>query len=93
MQEAVRQVRASGGRLSQLIIHSLWPVPETALRRALAGHERVIVPELNDGQYRLEVERLAFALDPRPQVAGLNRVDGELITPEQIVQAVDGRHG
>jgi 2-oxoglutarate ferredoxin oxidoreductase subunit alpha len=45
--------------------------------------ERVLVPELNLGQYRLEVERLL----PGIPVAGLNRVDGEMISPEQILEA------
>jgi 2-oxoglutarate ferredoxin oxidoreductase subunit alpha len=87
-QEAVTQARAAGMRVSRLTVHSLFPVPESALRRALAAHPRVVVPELNHGQYRLEIERLAYALDPRPEVVGLNRVDGELITPEQIVASL-----
>lgn len=84
MQEAVKAARARGQRVSQLIVQSLWPVPEVALRGALAAHPRVVVPELNQGQYRLEIERLAYSLDPRPEVVGVNRVDGELITPQQI---------
>ncbi len=88
MQEGVALARAQGKKVSQLTVHSLWPVPEHALRAALDAHSRVIVPELNHGQYRLEIERLAKALDPRPQVTGINRINGELITPEQITQAI-----
>jgi 2-oxoglutarate/2-oxoacid ferredoxin oxidoreductase subunit alpha len=93
MQETVRHVRTTGGTVSQLVVHSLWPVPEQALRGALAGHKRVVVAELNSGQYRQEIERVANTLNPRPQVVGLNRLDGELITPEQIERAIDGRDG
>ncbi|MBI5878888.1 MAG: pyruvate flavodoxin/ferredoxin oxidoreductase [Chloroflexi bacterium] len=88
MQEAVADARADGQRVSQLIVQSLWPVPENALRRALAAHRRIVVPELNHGQYRLEIERIAYALDPRPAVSGVNRVDGELIAPRQIQDAL-----
>lgn len=88
MREAVQQARATGKSVSSLVIHSLWPVPERTLRAALQGVTRVIVPELNFGQYRQEVERLALAVDPRPQVVGVNRVDGELIAPEEILQAM-----
>ncbi len=88
MQEAVVSARSRGRRVSQLIVQSLWPVPALALRRALSDHRRVVVPELNHGQYRLEIERIAYALDPRPEVVGVNRVDGELITPQQIQDAL-----
>ncbi len=84
MIQAVRKARASGQRVSMLTVQSLFPVPEQSLRKAMAGVSRVIVPELNFGQYRLEIERIAVTLDPRPQVIGVNRVDGELITPEEI---------
>lgn len=85
MVEAAQHARASRGkRVSTLTIQSLWPLPEKALRDAMHGITRVIVPELNLGQYRLEIERVAYALDPRPQVIGVNRVDGELIAPEEI---------
>ncbi len=88
MIEAARTARAAGKPVSTLIVHSIWPVPERALREALRGVTRVIVPELNFGQYRLEVERLALASDARPQVVGVNRVDGALITPQQIVEMI-----
>jgi 2-oxoglutarate ferredoxin oxidoreductase subunit alpha len=37
---------------------------------------------MNLGQYRREIERLAT---DRQQVVGVNRVDGELISPDQIL--------
>jgi len=67
-----------------LAIQSLWPVPEQAIQAALDGVERVIVAELNLGDYRREIERIAGGR----RVVGLNRVDGELISPEQIVSIV-----
>ncbi len=82
--EAVRHTRAAGKLASSLIIQSLWPLPKRALRESMRGISRVIVPELNFGQYRQEVERIALSLDPRPEVIGVDRVDGELITPQEI---------
>jgi len=82
MREAVQTVRRSGHRISALTIQSLWPVPDAALRRAMDGIERVVVAELNLGQYRREIERLADGRD----VVGLNRVDGDLIAPEQFTE-------
>jgi 2-oxoglutarate ferredoxin oxidoreductase subunit alpha len=87
MEEAVRQARAEARAVSALTLLSLWPLPESALREAMDGVERVVVAELNDGQIRREVERLACE---RIEVAGVHRVDGELITPRQILQEAQG---
>jgi 2-oxoglutarate ferredoxin oxidoreductase subunit alpha len=81
---AVEQARAAGRAVSHLVIASLWPVPEAAIGAALEGVERVVVPELNLGQYRREIERLAG----ERTVAGINRVDGELIGVEEIAEAI-----
>jgi 2-oxoglutarate ferredoxin oxidoreductase subunit alpha len=83
MEEAVRQVRADGDPVSALTLLSLWPLPESALLQAMGAVERVIVAELNDGQMRREVERLACE---DVEVVGVHRRDGELITPQQIVE-------
>jgi 2-oxoglutarate/2-oxoacid ferredoxin oxidoreductase subunit alpha len=84
MREAVAQIRGAGGAVSALTPMSLWPVPETAIREAAEGADRIVVIELNLGQYRREIERLV----PRDvDVRGVNRVDGELIAPEEIVAA------
>lgn len=80
---AVRESRAAGRPLSGLVLQSLWPVPETALRAALDGMDRVIVPELNPGLYRREIERIGSGVE----VVGIERIDGDLITPQQIVEA------
>jgi 2-oxoglutarate ferredoxin oxidoreductase subunit alpha len=81
---AVRSARGAGSAVSSLVLHSLWPVPETAIADALRGIERVVVPELNLGQYRREIEWLAGGRE----VIGINRVDGELIVPEQVLGAI-----
>jgi 2-oxoglutarate/2-oxoacid ferredoxin oxidoreductase subunit alpha len=84
MLEAAQQARARGHTVSTLTIHSLWPVPEEKIAAALAGVERVVVAELNQGQYRREIVRLAGSRE----VIGVNRVDGELISPQEILKYV-----
>lgn len=86
--EAVQQARNQGRKASSLTIKSLWPVPRNAISRALTGIKRVIVPELNLGQYQLEVERAVAQAKPCPEVVGVHRVDGELISPQQISEAM-----
>jgi len=81
---AVRQARREGRALSSVTVHGLWPVPERALRRAVEAHERVLVAELNAGQYRRELARLS----PGRDVRGLCRLDGEIVSPSQVLEAV-----
>jgi 2-oxoglutarate ferredoxin oxidoreductase subunit alpha len=81
---AVERTRARGVAVAGLVVQSLWPVPEAAIGLALEGIGRVVVPELNLGQYRREIERLAGDRE----VVGIGRVDGELVTPEEIGAAV-----
>ena len=91
MLEAIAAKRHENGKVSGLIVHSLWPVPESAIYHAMQGVERVVVAELNLGQYRRELERLLSFLprsDKRPEIVGVNRVDGELITPQEMLEKV-----
>lgn len=81
---AVDLARAAGAPTSLLMIQGIWPVPERAMASALEGVRRVVVPELNLGQYRREVERLAGGCE----VIGVNRVDGELIGVGEILEAL-----
>jgi 2-oxoglutarate ferredoxin oxidoreductase subunit alpha len=80
--EAVQQARAAGTKISMLTVYSLWPVPEEVIRTALSGIRRVVVPELNLGQYRREIERLVCG---QVEIIGVNRVDGELLAPADIL--------
>jgi 2-oxoglutarate ferredoxin oxidoreductase subunit alpha len=84
MREAVQQARGRARKVSALTIHSLWPVPERAIHAAMEGVERVVVAELNLGQYRREVERIGIGQD----IVGLNRLDGELISPDQFLEVI-----
>lgn len=94
VEEAVRLARAQGKRVSSLTLLSLWPMPERPIGEAIFStiqekdEIKVVVAELNDGQLRREVERIVCQ---RPQgsiqVIGVHRIDGELITPQQILQA------
>ena len=85
--EATRLIRERGRKVSNLTVHSLWPVPTNSITQALRGIERIIVAELNLGQYRVEIERAVQRVNNGIEIVGVNRVDGELISPEQIMEA------
>ena len=82
---AVQMLRRQGVRAGLFRPITLWPFPERALRAAAARARHVVVAELNAGQLILEVERL---LDDGKNVVGINRIDGEPITPDQVVARV-----
>jgi 2-oxoglutarate ferredoxin oxidoreductase subunit alpha len=84
MREALTAARAAGRRVSALTIQSLWPVPEGEIGRAAAGVDRVVVAELNPGLYKREVERVL----PDVEIVGISRVDGVLISPDQLLEVV-----
>ncbi|MHC4898575.1 MAG: 2-oxoacid:acceptor oxidoreductase subunit alpha [Planctomycetota bacterium] len=79
---AVREIRAAGRKVSSLVLQTLWPVPEKMICDAMAGVRKVVVPEMNLGQYRLEIERLAPA---GVEVTGVNKMDSTLLSPAEIL--------
>jgi len=81
---AVARLRDEGVVVSNLVVQSLWPIPETALSVAFEGVERIVVPELNMGLYGREIERIAVGRE----IVGVNRIDGGLITIAEIMEAV-----
>ena len=80
---ALRHARAAGIRVSSLVLKTLFPVPETVIRNAMKGIKKVIVPEMNMGQYILDIQRLA---PPGVEVMGVNKMDTTLISPTEIIE-------
>jgi 2-oxoglutarate/2-oxoacid ferredoxin oxidoreductase subunit alpha len=85
---AVNQARAKGIKAGLFKPTTLWPFPEQAVRDLASRVSRIIVPELNLGQIRLEVERLSAG---RTVVDGIHRADGLSITPEQILASLEAK--
>ena len=83
--EVVSKLRKQEKRISHLIIHSIWPVPEDAIVEAMKGCKRIIVPEMNLGQYVLEIERICKRVDNTVEVVGINQMNTNLIAPEMII--------
>jgi 2-oxoglutarate ferredoxin oxidoreductase subunit alpha len=80
---AARAIRRTGHSVSTVVVRSIWPVPEAALAKAMVGVDRIVVPELNPGLYRREIDRVA----DHGEVIGVNRIDGHLIDPKDIMEA------
>ncbi len=80
---AVRAARAAGKQVSSLVLQTLWPLPQKAIMKALEGIKKVVVPELNMGQYVLEIERL---VPPGVEVVGVGKMDTTLLSPTEIAE-------
>ena len=70
--------------VSLLILKTLWPVPEDVICRVAGSFERILVIEMNLGQYVREIERIL----PDSQIDFYGQMDGRLITPLKIKEIV-----
>ena len=77
---AVATLRAAGRPVSLLIPKTLWPVPERLIVDVATAHNRIVVVEMNMGQYVREIQRLL----PGKTVDFFGQMNGNLIKPEQI---------
>jgi 2-oxoglutarate ferredoxin oxidoreductase subunit alpha len=81
---AVKMARAKRYKVGLIVLKTIWPFGESLIEGLAARAHRVIVPEMNLGQLALEVERVVG----RSKVTRVNRVDGEMILPRQILEAI-----
>jgi 2-oxoglutarate ferredoxin oxidoreductase subunit alpha len=66
------------------VLKTLWPVPEEVLRVAAEGMERILVVEMNLGQYVHEVRRVLA----KHSVDFCGKMSGQLISPKEIIEEV-----
>ena len=78
----VRNRRKRGHKLGLLELQTLWPFPSEIVREKCARAKSVTVVEQNVGQVLTEVKK---AVDNPDVVFLANRIDGEFITPTDIM--------
>ena len=81
---AVNRARGEGIKVGLLKLNTVWPVPEKEIREACAGVKRVIVPEMNVGQYLREVQRVAGY----DKVEGFSSIGGAFPHPNSIYSKI-----
>jgi len=80
---AVLEARERGLKAGLLKLVTLWPFPRRLIEPHLRQVRGVLVPELNLGQMAREVKRVNQGVT---KVETLNRIDGNLITPGEILE-------
>lgn len=84
--EAVKIARNDKMKVGLFKPITIWPLPVHELRKRLSKVEAVVIPEMNLGQYGREILRL---IKPGTKVKFINKVGGELITPEEILDGIN----
>ncbi len=83
---AMHRARDRRKKVGLLTLQTIWPFPEQAVDRLAQQARLVLVAEMNRGQILLEVERVVKG---RCDVRGVNRADGEMVQPRQILEALE----
>jgi len=81
---AIALAREAGVRAGILRLISIWPFPDDHIRALASKVDAIVVAELNLGQARHEVERLAGDTP----VFGANHAGGALMKPEVILDSI-----
>ncbi len=84
---AVKAARARGIRAGLVRLITIWPFPEQVITAVAARVPRLVVAEMNLGDVANEIRRVT-----RNDVAvtQVNRHDGLLITPGQVLGGIEG---
>jgi 2-oxoglutarate ferredoxin oxidoreductase subunit alpha len=86
--EAVDMARSKGLKVGLLKTMTLWPFPERYVEKWTERVKAWVVPEMNLGQMVREVR---LVVQGRVPVYALNRVDGLLIEPQQILSLIESQ--
>ena len=83
---AMLMAREKGLKVSFLRPRTLWPFPDRELREMGEKVDMIVVPEMNLGQIAHEVE---WAVAGKAEVVKVNKINGEPISPLEILPAIE----
>ncbi|WP_321493567.1 pyruvate flavodoxin/ferredoxin oxidoreductase [uncultured Desulfobacter sp.] len=83
--EAARVMAEKGRPVSTLSLKTIWPVPEQVLVKAALMFSRILVVEMNLGQYVNEIRRVLSG----KQIDFYGQMNGALIAPATIMEAIE----
>ncbi len=86
---AIKNLRKEGYKIGMFRPITIWPSPEKKLIELSKKVNRIVVVEMNAGQYFLEVDRIA---GKNTQVEKYGRLNGEIITPDEIISVIKEGH-
>ena len=81
---ALASLEEEGMPIAHLVLKTLWPVPENLIRNIAGRFSRIVVIEMNMGQYVREIQRVVC----NKPVEFFGLMDGNLITPTRIKEVL-----
>ncbi len=85
VENAARRLEKKGKPVSTLTLKSLWPVPEDLLLEKTKSVNRIVVIEMNMGQYVKEIKRVLC----NKKVEFYGQMNGLLIPPSKIMEVIE----
>lgn len=85
VEDACAVLEKEGKPVSSLSLKTLWPVPEKLVKKAAAPYRRIVVVEMNLGQYVGEIRRILA--DKKIDFYG--QMNGILIKPGKIKEVIE----
>jgi 2-oxoglutarate ferredoxin oxidoreductase subunit alpha len=82
---AAIMAREKGLKVGLLKLMTVWPFMRSAVEKVLQTSKFLLVPEMNMGQISREVKRVNRGM---AKVFTLNKVDGTIITPDEIINRI-----
>ncbi|MDD5399081.1 MAG: 2-oxoacid:acceptor oxidoreductase subunit alpha [Dehalococcoidia bacterium] len=84
--QAVKEARIKGMKAGLVKLKVLWPFMRQTIDAVMGNSSRILVPEMNMGQLSREVKRVNRG---NCEVMTLNKYDGTLITPLEILRKLE----
>ncbi|OCL95883.1 2-oxoglutarate synthase subunit alpha [Aliarcobacter thereius] len=84
--EAIRRLRKEGVKIGMFRPKTLWPSPAKRLNELVNKFDKILVAELNMGQYLGEIERVSG----KKEFTTLLKANGRPISPLEIIEKVKG---
>lgn len=85
VEDAASLLAQKGKPVSTLSLKTLWPVPEKVLTDAASRFKRIVVIEMNLGQYVNEIRRILSG----KTIDFYGQMDGVLIPPSRIMEVIE----
>lgn len=85
VEDAANQLEARGKPVSTLTLKSLWPAPKELLIEKAEQFKKIIVIEMNLGQYVNEIRQILH----NKKISFYGQMDGVLISPAKIMEVIE----
>ena len=84
VKEAVAILREQGHNVGYFAPKTVWPFPEQRMQEISKNKKNIFVAEMNLGQM---IEPVMLAVEDKNIVKGINKANGEIISPEEIIES------